>query len=216
MNFATLKGLTIPEGEVASISRNGEILWQKQTKKYKTELEYIEVDGTADIDTGINGNNNNLSFDFAFNLLQYKYYGGFFGNYVNENTNCWRFIQTDANNKTGYVNANDKARNACKVNYQLNTICTAHISRATIRIDDKTFAPLIVNGTVNNNTIRLFNQGKGINSSKFRMYYFKISGNDNLVRDFIPVLDWNDRPCMYDKVSGGLFYNKGTGEFLYG
>jgi hypothetical protein len=37
-----------------------------------------------------------------------------------------------------------------------------------------------------------------------------------LVADFIPVLDLNDTPCMYDKVSGELFYNKGTGEFLYG
>lgn len=34
--------------------------------------------------------------------------------------------------------------------------------------------------------------------------------------DLIPVLDWNMRPAMYDKISGQFFYNAGTGEFSYG
>ena len=34
--------------------------------------------------------------------------------------------------------------------------------------------------------------------------------------DLIPVLDWNMTPCMYDKVSGELFYNQGTGDFTAG
>lgn len=34
--------------------------------------------------------------------------------------------------------------------------------------------------------------------------------------NLLPVLDWNMTPCMYDKVSGELFYNKGTGSFSYG
>jgi len=37
-----------------------------------------------------------------------------------------------------------------------------------------------------------------------------------LVRDFVPVLDDNDVPCMYDKVSKTLFYNAGTGSFTAG
>lgn len=48
-----------------------------------------------------------------------------------------------------------------------------------------------------------------------RIYSCWIEVNGVLVRDFIPVLDWNDVPCMYDKVSGEFFYNKGTGKFLY-
>ena len=216
IDFLNAKSIFTPKGEVAMIARGAEILWQKQ--KYKTELVYLEVPGskTADIDTGIHGDNNNLSFDFAFNVLQFNAYEGFFGNYVNENTNCWRFIQTGSNNKTGYVNTNGKGASSRQVDYSLNTICSAHISRTTILIDGKSFSPLIANGTANNNTIRLFNQGTGKNSSRFRMYYFKISDNGVLVRDFIPVLDWNDRPCMYDKVTDALFYNQGTSEFVYG
>lgn len=48
-----------------------------------------------------------------------------------------------------------------------------------------------------------------------KVYGCKVWQDSVLVRDFIPVLDWNNVPCMYDKVSGELFYNKGTGTFNY-
>ena len=48
------------------------------------------------------------------------------------------------------------------------------------------------------------------------MYKCKIFDNDILVRDFIPVLDREMRPAMYDSVTGKLFYNKGTGVFIIG
>ena len=50
-----------------------------------------------------------------------------------------------------------------------------------------------------------------------RVSYCKLyDANIALVRDFIPVLDWNNVPCMYDKVSGAFFYNSGSGNFNYG
>ena len=49
-----------------------------------------------------------------------------------------------------------------------------------------------------------------------KTYYAKIWDDNILVRDYIPVLDYDMRPCMYDKVSGKFFYNQGTDEFLYG
>lgn len=48
-----------------------------------------------------------------------------------------------------------------------------------------------------------------------RHYYHKVWNNGVLIRDFIPCLDNNNRPCMYDTVSKQTFYNQGTGEFLY-
>jgi len=48
-----------------------------------------------------------------------------------------------------------------------------------------------------------------------RLRYCRIWNDTTLVRDFIPVLDENDIPCLYDKVSGTYFYNKGTGQFGY-
>lgn len=48
------------------------------------------------------------------------------------------------------------------------------------------------------------------------IYYCKIWNGGRLVRDMIPVLDWNYTPCFYDKVSGGLFYNIGSGTLTAG
>ena len=48
------------------------------------------------------------------------------------------------------------------------------------------------------------------------LYYCKIWDNNILVRNFFPCLDSNNRPCMYDTVSGQTFYNQGTGEFIAG
>lgn len=51
--------------------------------------------------------------------------------------------------------------------------------------------------------------------SKVRLYYFKLTNNDVLVRDFIPVRK-QLVGYLYDKVSGQLFSNQGTGRFIIG
>ena len=80
-----------------------------------------------------------------------------------------------------------------------------------VKVTANTFTapvPLIIFGLNNN--------GSYISHTKFRLHQFKIWDQGVLVRDLVPVLDWNDRPCLYDKVSEELFYNQGTDEFLYG
>lgn len=54
-------------------------------------------------------------------------------------------------------------------------------------------------------------------NSAIRLYAFRMWQAGVLVRDFVPVLDWAMKPGMYDKVSGKMFYNLGTGaDFTYG
>ncbi len=53
--------------------------------------------------------------------------------------------------------------------------------------------------------------------SKLRIYRVWLKrANNTLVRDFIPVLDPDGVPCMYDRVSETFFYNSGTGDFIAG
>ena len=53
--------------------------------------------------------------------------------------------------------------------------------------------------------------------STIKIHYFKMwNENNELVFDGIPVLDNEETPCMYDKVSRQYFYNQGTGTFGYG
>ena len=40
----------------------------------------------------------------------------------------------------------------------------------------------------------------------WKLYYSKIWKAGKLVVDVIPVIDWNEKPCLYDKISGKLIY----------
>ena len=48
-----------------------------------------------------------------------------------------------------------------------------------------------------------------------KLFYFKITEENALVRDFIPVLDKAGVACLYDRVSKQFFYNSGSGQFQY-
>lgn len=88
-----------------------------------------------------------------------------------------------------------------------------------LKIDGEEKARFAKSGFTGNvtNPLRLF----GLNNNNSTTYAFlcdigivKIYTDGTLVRDFIPVIDRNGVACMYDKVSGNLFYNAGTGTFL--
>lgn len=48
---------------------------------------------------------------------------------------------------------------------------------------------------------------------EFALYWLKISDGQNIVHDFIPVLDETGEACLFDKVSRQYFRNAGTGTF---
>lgn len=53
-------------------------------------------------------------------------------------------------------------------------------------------------------------------SAACKLYYANIySPEGKPVREFVPALDAQGRPCMFDLVEGIPYYNDGTGEFLY-
>lgn len=54
--------------------------------------------------------------------------------------------------------------------------------------------------------------GYGINGEIFSL---KIEQNNVLVRDFIPALDPNGVPCLFDLVQNQPYYNNGTGQLKY-
>lgn len=60
------------------------------------------------------------------------------------------------------------------------------------------------NGSISDNYI-----GKG------RIYSCKIWENGDLIRNFIPVLDNDNIPCLYDSINNKCCYNVGTGSFGY-
>lgn len=59
-----------------------------------------------------------------------------------------------------------------------------------------------------------YNDGYG--NWQGKVFRAQITQGDTLVRDFVPCLDENNKPCMYDLISETPFYNQGTGaDFTY-
>lgn len=59
------------------------------------------------------------------------------------------------------------------------------------------------------------NNGAISSMSSVRLFSMQFYQGEELIRDFIPCLDHQNTPCLYDTVSKQTFYNQGTGEFLY-
>ena len=59
--------------------------------------------------------------------------------------------------------------------------------------------------------------GVGYQAWRGRIYEAEITQGEAVVMSFVPCLDPNNRPCMFDTVSKKPFYNATTGsDFLYG
>lgn len=78
----------------------------------------------------------------------------------------------------------------------------------------KTFSVPDFTSTV---TMALF-RAKGVYNIYFRgrIYSCKHYSGDELIQDFVPCLDTEGAPCMFDFVSRKSFYNKGNGSFTWG
>ena len=219
IDFANVKNIVIPEGEVAVIARGDEVLWQKQTKKYKTELAYLESTGTQWIDTLVKAGSFMPSVKIKFRSTHYNV--GYFG--VHNNGSRQLYI-SKANAET--VRTLDYGRTTTDITVLSGTEWNeVFVDRQNKQLTaDGNTVPL--NGTfywaeANPTNLALFGVKKysvgDVICSKVAVSYCQMFDNElNLIADFIPVLDWDNVPCMYDRVTEQFFYNQGTGTFLYG
>ncbi len=184
-----------------------------------TPIEYLESTGTQYIDTGyVPDIGDILAIDTTVHItkdvsntwLTGWYKGPSNSMLLGTYTSKFYFTYNLDNNATYYkLDTINKHRIRFNVN-------------GGIYIDD-----ILVSGTVANNTpltvtpTRIFIFARYNGSSpdsliRAKLYDFKIIINGTLVRDFIPVLDKDGTPCMYDKVEGKFYYNAGTGQFIAG
>lgn len=224
IDFQNAKSIFAPKGEVMSIARNGEILWQKQTKPYKQELAYIEGTGTQWIDTGVEIGSFTPSIKTKFKSTVYSTasYSGFYIGAMNGGSRGIGIKKSAAN----VVYIRDYQHNVSTVEVDPS----AEWNEVFLNKADGT---ITADGTVAELTGFNWYSANPVNFALFgtrnskdgsirstiaaSIAYCQFFDNDmNLIADLIPVLDYDDTPCMYDKVSGEFFYNQGTGEFLYG
>ena len=136
------------------------------------------------------------------------------------------FVIQAGNGGYGFVYFNSREPCTPNMNYKIinNQIYTLKIRNGNVELINNNSNTIsnysyIVKDFISNSNIYLFGICRNkslVRLDDVRIYRCKMYIDDLLVRDFIPCLDNNNRPCMYDTVSKKAYYNQGTGEFLYG
>lgn len=221
MNFANVRHLVIPNGEVAAIACGAEILWRKQ--KYKKELAYLKSTGTQYIDSGIFLNANctvDLHGNFSYNAGATRF-GARNGSAVDTNGAFSINSVTSNEFRIDFADSPQKVNQWFPSKKQANRFAIDGLTKsATVYFTDGTsesYTYTAEDFTLNHSALIFAFNGNGTISlaNDMEVSACKLYDNGTLIRDFVLVLDWNDVPCMYDKVTDELFYNQGTGEFIY-
>lgn len=191
----------------------GEFLFGNQ---YHKKVEYLESTGTQYIDTGIVPTVETMvKFRMSSSSQQTKLYPQLFGSQVTANGNnrfgvTYKWIaRTGSSNMTATNVVYDKPIDG---SLKLNEFI---LDGATYK-GAETFTPptvpiyLFATNVQSDSTPSLIPDTLSV----AKLYYMKIWQGENLVRDYIPVVDSKGVACLYDQVSKTYFYNKGTGEFL--
>lgn len=234
-NLSTARRLWLNGKEIKVLSVNGNKCFERSP--YQCEVEYLQSTGTQYIDTQIPSatpTTDSVQVVVRFRLDSGRYFGSY--NEIGIFGRKKLYGTTDNSAPSLFLNKNLVVHMSCDFvsgqTYVVGAVCvvgnTYDIS-ATFNYPSGRY--IVVNGINYGNSEKLnkslrktsdianflvFADGPIDRGSDISIYSCSLLVNGVLVRDFIPVLDWNDTPCLYDKVSGQLFYNAGTGEFLYG
>lgn len=180
---------------------------------YDAEIEYLESSGTQYIDTGIIPDDTyGMSIDL-YKLTNADSYCCGLRDTTGDTRYCIGTITISAYGGWGGI---------------LNSLTMDVNTRAVVELNFLNSRYLQVNGqgsiTFNTlpftptNEIRIFgSSGVSASYTKYtgRVYGFKISKGSDIIMDMIPVRV-GSVGYMYDRVSGQLFGNQGTGNFVLG
>lgn len=192
--------------------------------KLFTPVNYIESSGTQYFNTGYTASNNTrvVATVKANNVLAPNSANFVFGYRTSNKSEAFvaglattkafhnfgtTYQFTDCSFATDKVTV-DANKNVC-------TFTSENGQSAVSTLTESTFtcpSPLLLLANNQNGTISNTYSKGGWDG---RLYSCQIYENDELVRDFIPVLDIEGTPCLYDKATKEFFYNQGSGEFLY-
>ena len=190
-------------------------------------VEYIASSGTQYIDTGV----------YPTQLTEVEYRCAVTGSVANNDSHLFGSILSASSEAFDLAYMNTQPNGIEKFRFihgttttqetttsvtasQLANPHTYYMSGTSFKVDGSEKMSFTTSSFTGSYSLWLF----GVNSAGSlhnqvraqRVYKCKIWNNGTLVRDFIPCLDSNNRPCMYDRVNGVTYYNQGTGEFTYG
>jgi hypothetical protein len=176
-------------------------------KPYKLELPYIQSNGTQFIKTGLFPNQN-YGVEVVYQTTSANANCGLAGCDKAWGSNGFALFHLGleyGNNKKSDLTTND------------GKMHTLSLDRGVAKLDGNQIWS--VSGTFTTAYemyIFATNRAGAVNQPFVgKIYSCKVWDNGTLIRDYIPVLDWDNVPCLYDKVTRKLYYNAGTGSFIY-
>jgi hypothetical protein len=208
-----LKGSNINTSTTQTTNTNSSILQEYQ------EVEYIESTGTQWIDLNVKADSTTIiTTDIQYSKIDNEFDNGYFasnnsrldfGIYQNK----WFFFYGSSYNWIYQTQSDfDADTNRHNIIYSL--------PNRTMQIDNiivqpKYTCPL---QTVDGENLHLFNRNGVVPANIFaKLYHFKMTKNNSLVRDMVPCYRKSDGVIgLYDKVEGKFYTNQGTGTFLKG
>lgn len=191
------------------IRRRGMMQAQQGGLPYDAEIEYLEGDGNAFINTLVNPRSTtSCEFSFQYNEIQAS--SSVFGVYNNH-------IRFHFGTYLSYfhigIGGDSNFRNIQPCDLNRHTVIMSGSGSYSL---DNTSGSLVALFSDTMQPIYLFNRsGAADVVAKARFYYVKIWDGGDLISDFIPVRV-GTVGYMYDRVSGQLFGNDGTGDFILG
>ena len=187
---------------------------------YDAEIEYLESDNTGCwIDTGIITNS---TYTVELEFYSSGRTEGIFGSRYNYFDKSYELILVSNIDQIRYRCNNSQSQQSSKEAYRNISFNTWNRVKAALNklyINETLVATLAAaDNFVSNLSYYLFalnTAGQGTNLGKKRIRICKIWDGNTLLLDFIPVRK-GTVGYMYDKVSGQLFGNAGTGNFVLG
>lgn len=179
-------------------------------------VEYLESTGTQYIDTGVILSSTNK----VEALAEYtgkpstgsSYIFGTYGSSKNFGINA------DLQNSGNFYGVwyNQGTITASTPKPEIDTRYKVEVSSNGIYINDTLFSTVSGTFTGSNPAYLFWANGTGQPKSIMKLYSCQMWNGSNLVRDFIPCIDENNTPFMFDKVNNTVYLNSGTGQFKFG
>lgn len=218
--------IMIGSQEAEAIYVGSNLIWQQSSPlPYDAEIEYLESTGTQWIDTGIIPTINTKSQIKFCNLNATG--AVIFGYNTGDDHIDYRLFNYSSNlyfDIPGNQSFISEGNRLTSDTYKININSIYELELGNFYVKDLTTNNIIVNSTPCNNFGEINNSitlNAGYENystyviSSNKWYYVKIYENNTLILNLIPVRI-GQIGYMYDKVSGQLFGNQGTGNFVLG
>ena len=186
---------------------------------FDSVIEYLEFTGTQYIDTLFKGNTTTTKLNISLMLKSNSVTQALFGSRNTPNSadiSSSNIFAINNNFRIDWAGANDKT----KIPFSINTIYNIEITRGYFKINNS-IHNYSNKTSINQNYNFLIGNFTNGSSTPFntgligKVYSTKLYNNNELIMNLIPVRKGNVG-YMYDKVSGQLFSNAGTGNFILG